>query len=285
MENNFIKLNKVREFGDVFNDTFAFIGQEAKPLLRTLLVFALPLLLLSSLAMAYMQSQQLNNIYGTPNFDIWGYIGKMATIFVFIILAQNMLMVTVYSYVKLYHTKGPRNFDNNDVFSEVIRNFFPCLGTALILAIITGVGFIMCIIPGIYMGISLSFVIPIMILENKGFGTGFSRSFDLTHKQWWWTFLIILVYMILAYVFMIILTIPAMIIGFTSILKTENILNGTYNYPFYMIIYNAIVSLISTLFYVVLHIAIILQYFNVVEMYEGKTLLEKIELIKDNDQV
>jgi hypothetical protein len=285
MENNFIKLNKVREFGDVFNDTFAFIGQEAKPLSRAILVFALPLLLISSLAMAYLQSQQLNNIYGTPNFDIWGYIGKVATIIVFVILAQNMLMVTVYSYVKLYHTKGPRKFDNNDIFSEIIRYFFPCLGTAVVLAIITGVGFVMCLIPGIYLGISLSFVIPIMILENPGFGTGFSRSFDLTHKQWWWTFLIIVVYIILAYVFMIILSLPAMIIGFTSILKTQDMLEGTYNYPFYLIIYNAFVSLISTLFYAVLHIAIIFQYFNIVEMYEGKSLSERIEKITDNDQV
>jgi hypothetical protein len=60
---------------------------------------------------------------------------------------------------------------------------------------------------------------------------------------------------------------------------------STFEYPSYLIIYNAVLSLITTLFYAVLHTAIAFQYFNIVELYEGKTLSEKIDLIKKDDQV
>lgn len=284
MENNFIKLNKTREFGDVFNDTFAFLKQEAKPLGMALLIFALPLLLISSIASVYIQSQNINNVYGSANFDIYSYFTKISLVLVFVILAQNMLMVTVYSYFKLYQVKGPRNFDNSELFHEIKQNFLPCLVTAFILGILIAIGFVMCLLPGIYLGISLSMVIPVMIMENKGFADSFSRSFDLTHKQWWWTFLIIFVYIILAYMFMLILSLPGIILGIGSLLKYKNFEDSAINYPFYLVIYNAIVSLIATFFYAVLHIAIILQYYNIVEMYEGKTLASKIEQITQNDQ-
>lgn len=283
MENNYIKLNKVREFGDVFNDTFAFLKQEAKPLGSALLVFALPLLLISAIATAYIQSQQFNNILGSPNFDYGSYFSKIAFLMIFIILSQTMLMVTVNCYLKLYRERGAGNFDNTDIFNEIKKNFFTSLGATILLGIIIFIGLMMCVIPGIYLGVSLSFVIPVMILENKGFADGFSRSFDLAHKQWWWTFLILFVYIILVYVFTIILSIPGIIFGITSMFKLKEL--STIEYPTYLIIYNAVLSLLTTLFYVFLHTAIAFQYFNIVELYEGKTLSEKIDLIKKDDQL
>lgn len=285
MENNYIKLNKVREFGDVFNDTFALIRQEAKPLGSALLLFALPLLLISSIGTAFVQSNQLQHVY-SPNFDYVSYFTKFGFMMIFIVLAQNMLMVTVYSYFKLYFVKGPGNFTNQDIWNEIVPFFLPCLGTAFVLGIVIFLGLMLCILPGIYLAISLSLVLPIMIMENKGFGSSFSRSFELTHKQWWWTFLIIFVYIILAYVFMIILSIPGIIFGISTMFKLKDLSNAeAISYPTYLIIYNAVISLISTFFYAVLHVAIILQYFNIVELYEGKSLSQKLDQITSNDQV
>lgn len=285
MENNPIKLNKTRDFGDVFNDSFAFIKQEFKPLGSAILIFALPLLLISSIGASYISAQNFGNVYGSPNFDIATYISKIILMMVFVILAHNMLMVTVYSYFKLYQEKGSGNFSNSEIFSEIMKNFFPCLGVAFVIGIIIMVGFVLCILPGIYLGVSLSFVLPIMILENRSFGASFSRSFDLTHKQFWWTFLVILVYTILVYVFSIILSIPAIIFGITSVFKLKNMADASIEYPAYMIIYNAVVNLITNIFYVLLHIAIIFQYYSITERFEGKSLSEKIDQITPNDQV
>jgi hypothetical protein len=54
MENNRIELYKQREFGDVFNATFAFIKQEIKPLGRAILVYILPFVLIQGIISSHV---------------------------------------------------------------------------------------------------------------------------------------------------------------------------------------------------------------------------------------
>lgn len=279
----YINLRKAREFGDVFNDTFAFLKQEAKPLFNSILLFALPFLLISSIGVAYVQATQRNYLTPGLDFNFFDYFSKMALIILFALIGQMMLMLTVYSYCKLYVEKGAGNFSNNDIFVEIRKSFFPCLGAVIILAIVVVFGTAMCLVPGIYLGVSLSMVLPIMIIESKGFGVSFSRSFDLTHKQWWWTFLILFVYVIMYYIFAIILSLPGLIFGITKLFEMGS--TEGFSIPTYLIIYNAIIGLVGTLITVVLHIAIVLQYFNITELFEGQTLSHRIDQISQNDQI
>lgn len=279
-----INLRKAREFGDVFNDTFAFLKQEAKPLFNSILIFALPFLLISSIGVAYVQTTQRNYLSPDLNFDFLDYFTKMGLILLFAMIGQMMLMLTVYSYCKLYVEKGARNFNNNDIFQIIRKQFFPCLGAGIILTIVVVIGIAMCVVPGIYLAVSLSLVLPIMIIENKGFGVSFSRSFDLTHKQWWWTLLMLFVYVVMYYIFAIILSLPGIIFGISKLFEQNN--DGfEYVIPTYLIVYNAIIGLVGTLITVILHIAIVLQYFNITEMFEGQTLSQRIDQITQNDQI
>lgn len=280
MENNFIQLRKVREFGDVFNDTFAFIKQEARPLGIALATLALPVVLVMVILMANIKIDQFQ-----PGGDIVKLYSNVGLIMLLFFVSQVILILTLLSYFKLYLEKGPRNFDNKDIFREMVKKFFPVAGSTFVLGIIIFIGAIMCFLPGIYLGISLSFVLPVMILEDKDFGLGFSRSFELSHKQWWWTFLIIFVYLILTYSFQIILSIPGMIFGFSTLFGLKNGANADPDQRTYLILYNAFVTLISTFFTVILNIAIVFQYFNIVELHEGKTLASKIDLIGNDEEV
>lgn len=285
MENNYIKLTKVREFGDVFNDTFAFLKQEAKPLGTALLKFVLPLFLVAGIALAYIQSMQLKTITSnTYDFDFAGYFSKILFAIIIFLFAQNMLMVMLYSYFRLYQIKGPRNFSHGELLRETGRFYIPCLLSSILLGIILTIGFALCIIPGIYLGISLSLFFAVMVIEGKGFGDSFSRSFDLTHKQWWWTLLIILVYIVLSIVFMMILYIPLVFIMVAFMFKQQNAVSPDLQIPLIILIYYAFMYLVSAFFQIVLHVAIVFQYYNIVEKFEGNTLFQKIEQISPNEQ-
>ncbi|NJK96479.1 MAG: hypothetical protein HC905_17600 [Bacteroidales bacterium] len=45
----------------------------------------------------------------------------------------------------------------------------------------------------------------------------------------------------------------------------------------FLIIYNALATISSSFVAVILHVAILFQYFNIVELYEGHTLSHKID--------
>jgi hypothetical protein len=280
MENNFIQLRKVREFGDVFNDTFAFIKQEAKPLGIALATITLPVVLVMVILLANIKIDQVQ-----PGGNIAQLYSKVALILLLVFITQVILMLTVFCYFKLYLVKGPRNFDNKDLLIEMAGKFFPVAGSSLVMGIIIFFGAMMCGLPGIYLAISLSLVLPVMILEDKDFGRGFSRSFELTHKQWWWTLLIIFVYVVLTYSFQIILSIPGILLGISTLFGIKTGVATDSDHNIYFILYNAFTTLISTFFTVVLYIAIVFQYFNIVELHEGNTLSWKIDQIGNDEQV
>lgn len=57
------------------------------------------------------------------------------------------------------------------------------IGAAILVGIIVFVGFIACIIPGIYLWLMLAVVVPVIVIEKVGIGEALSRSKDLTEGQ------------------------------------------------------------------------------------------------------
>ncbi len=280
METNKIKLQQIREFGEVFNATFAFIKQEIKPLGMSLLVFVLPVILLLSIIMVIFSSMSFGvftrpDIVGTSTF----YMKFVQLYLVFIVMAillQTMIMVTVYSYLNLY-LKKIENIGIPEMFAEIRTNFFPVFGASILGSIVILIGLVCCFLPGIYLGVSLSMFTVALVIEKKGIGNAFSRSFQLSHKQWGYTFLIMLVSIILIYVISVVLNIPGMIIGFTSIFHNfQNPVNPYEKYGIIYIIYTAVVSSITYLLYVIPALLIAFQYFNIVESTEKTSLIEEI---------
>ena len=58
----------------------------------------------------------------------------------------------------------------------------------ILAAIIIGIGFILLVIPGIYLLVRFAFVSPAVVLERKGPGEALSRSAELVRGSWWRVF-------------------------------------------------------------------------------------------------
>lgn len=295
MTNTPINFKQERDFGDLFNATFGFISQEFKKLSTAILYFVVPFLLLSAIAMTIynVKAQELMSQAIVPGekpnpFAVFTAMGSLlsyvSVAMALSLIASSMLFCTVYGYIKLYIQNSAEGFSINDVWLEVTKYFWAVLGAAFVVGLVILAGTIFCLLPGIYFGVALSIVFCIMIFEEKKFSASFSRSIKLINTNWWLTFGVILIVMIIAYILMIFLSIPSMLLGFKSMLANmksgQNLLSDL-SVGFY--IANSITQLLSQVIMVIPVVLIAFLYFSFVEKVEKPSLMNKIDHINDNE--
>lgn len=69
-----------------------------------------------------------------------------------------------------------------EAFRYGFRRGLPLFGWNLLAGLCIAVGALCCILPGVYLGVALSLIAPIVVFEG---GNAFSRSFRLTHSRFW----------------------------------------------------------------------------------------------------
>lgn len=295
MEKKQINFKQERDFGEIFNATFAFIGQEIKLLGQAMLFFVVPALLIASLFMVLMGMEQqkiMGGMYDGDPSSIANPFSMLGDMFFYIMIAMliyaiafTMLKCTIYGYIKLYIEKGKDEFELNDIWNEIKRNFFPVLGTSIVVGLVVSVGFIFCLIPGIYFGISLSLIYIILIFEGEGFGNAFSRSFEVVKQKWWLTFGLIIVAYLMIYMMSMLISIPGMIVGLKPLLSNlknlEDIEPLTFSTGYY--IFNAITYLVLYILMAIPALILSFHYFSLVEMKNKPSLEEKINQIETNE--
>ena len=84
-----------------------------------------------------------------------------------------------------------------DLFLGFGVSFGPLLGAYLVCVLLTGVGFMLCILPGIYLAVSWVFAIPLVIDKRMSFWDAMELSRKIVTKHWWKLFGFVLVFMLL----------------------------------------------------------------------------------------
>lgn len=290
MENESIKIKQERDFGEIFNASFGFLRQESRQLGTALLYFVIPVFLIVSLLVVLMQIEQqkaLSGFAGDPAnsgniFSGSYFLYAFLTLLLFAI-GFTTLKCTIYGYIKLYAKHGKDGFTLTDVWGQVQKYFFPLLGTSIVVGIIVGFGFMFCFIPGIYLGVSLSVIYMALFFEDEGFGSAFSRSFDLTKQRWWLTLGLIVVAYIIVYAFNLLLSLPLAAAGLKSFFTNMDNMEAIEDFSFsttYVII-NSLVTIITYMLMIIPATIIAFQYFSLVEIKEKPSLEDKINEINE----
>jgi PAS domain-containing protein len=278
MPENPIKFQEVRDFGEIINATFAFLKENFQALAMLILIYNLPFIILTAI------------LYGAlPMFLGNGPIGNL--VYSLIILAgsiiYSMVLITlVYQYIMLYIQHGNNHFRLDVVWESSLPNLGMILGTLVGYTILTMLGFLLLILPGIYWAICFSMVFIIRLHEGKDFSEARRRCFELLRgnsdsvwNNWFKLFgllvITIVISLIITYTNQNILE----MLGLTS----EKILQknlGSYSFML------AIVSLIETLMAAFLQtisiIALSFQYFSLVEERDSLDLRNQIETFGQN---
>lgn len=290
MEKPKIVVREARNFSGVINAAFSFIGQEFKPLFKTMLIYGSIPMLLAAIATAIYTNQAFSN-FGKPvsgPFDALSNSGILGGWYFLTLLASFVAYVVmlglVFAYFRLYRERGAGNFEPSDVWRLFASKMGTLLGHQILAAIIIMFFTLLLIIPGIYVAIPLSFVMMVAMEEDVTFGENWTRCFYLVRGNWWSTFGLILIMSIIVGVLSSIASLPATIYMLVyGISKGSGINPSEINTPFLSISY-MFATLAQFLLYVILFVTIAFQYYNLVEQKDKVSLMDKINSISGDDQ-
>ena len=254
--------------GDIISDSFEFLKQEYKPLVKLLFTYVLPFLILYGFVQVYFQKNIISNFDLSDPESLMENIGPFYKNFflfsLFGIFVQSLLVSTFYSYIEIYIKKGKGNFELTEITPHLFSNGLLALGAGLVWFFVTMIGIMLCILPGIYFANTFSLVIFIILFERKGLSSALSRSWSLVNTQWWSTLLLSLAGIIIIWVIGFVLSLPSIILGVG--MNVQNILeSGNIEQPQWYWVLIGINTVISSLFWIIPYTFLAFQYFNLDE--------------------
>ena len=87
-----------------------------------------------------------------------------------------------------------------DVFAGFNRAFLHLALTGLVKWLLTCLGLVLCILPGIYLAVGYVFALPLVIDKKMEFWPAMEVSRQVVHRHWWSTFGLVIVLAIVAFV-------------------------------------------------------------------------------------
>ena len=270
-----IEFRKVRDFGALLGVTFDYIKQNFKLLFKSNLLIGSPFILLAGVFMGIYQSSIFN-------FRVQPEIEQFAIPFLFsmffMMLSYLVIIIVTYSHLILYKNSEAGNFDIDDVWQNVKRNFWMILFTGIGYSILSFIGFVFLIVPGIYLSIALSIIFIVRLEERLNFFEAVSRCVKIVSGNWWFTFGIIIVVGMIQGFLGFILYVPNYIV--TIFLAFAGVDSNTGDLGRVLYIISSIIATFGVLLYSISTIAIAFQYYNLVERKEAPGLVQQIEEIK-----
>ena len=214
----YIEFKAKRDLGQIITDTFNFIRNEFKPFFGLILQVVLPYLLVMFAALAfyfYSVGDLTNIVTNDTLFDgsTLTIITMLVTFLILIttgIIAYVLAHATALYYIKSYvENRGIVNTE--EVKMNVKNSFWSFVGLGILVGLTVGIGFALCVLPGIYMLVPLSLSFSLMVFKNQSVSDAFSNSFSFIKNEWWISFLTIVVVGIIVGVIGSIFSVPAAI--------------------------------------------------------------------------
>lgn len=85
-----------------------------------------------------------------------------------------------------------------DVFAGFNRAFLDLTMAGLVKWLLTTIGLVLCILPGIYLAVGYLFALPLVIDKKMEFWTAMEVSRRVVHEHWWATFGLAIVLILIA---------------------------------------------------------------------------------------
>jgi uncharacterized membrane protein len=85
-----------------------------------------------------------------------------------------------------------------DVFAGFSLAFLHLTLAGLVKSLLTSLGFVLCILPGIYLGVGYVFALPLVIDKKMEFWPAMEVSRRVVHHHWWSTFALVIVLALIA---------------------------------------------------------------------------------------
>ncbi|WP_022822575.1 hypothetical protein [Hymenobacter norwichensis] len=261
-----------RDFSNKFSASFEFVMAHWQPLGRCLIYFVLPAALLMGILLGLAQSNALRLITegasstSTPfgrlsnQFGAFQWLGMLVSL-----ISYALLAATVYGYVKVRMELPPEQEVTPALVGERVKYDAPRMAVSgLVAVVLIGLGFVLLFIPGIYLSIAVSLIWVIQSFEHKGVGSAISRNISLIKGKWWSTFGLAVVMSLLVALMGMVFQLPQVVPYVGKLLGWEWASSNLF-----LIAGNVVASAGGVMLYTLLLVALMFQYFNLIERKEG----------------
>ncbi|MCT4615063.1 MAG: hypothetical protein N4A49_09345 [Marinifilaceae bacterium] len=276
-----IELQKRRSVSEVISDTFTFLSMEWKYIFTQIAKYALPFYFIGILIMAFSGFYNQAGMNGAHMYQKLLARGGIASLFLgafMMFIGTCVCLVVVNLHIKnIHHFQIGKIIKQEEISWNSIGNYVgKVLGGYILIGILVVLGFLLLIIPGIYLAIVFTLFLPIMFLTDSSIGESISMSFNYIKSHWWETFAIVFVVGIVGSIISFFTQIP-----YTAFIFVKGIMGsfGNVSFSFTLIVaLTQILTAIGKMFALVLSsIAVALQFLSLKEMKDGDSLLNKIE--------
>lgn len=277
-----IQFKRQRELGDVLSDTFKFLRLEYKPLFKALLQnAAVPFVILIAFSAYYNSvATDFTNIL-EGSFNASGVFISLIGLVIALIFYYGVLYGTILNYIKLY-IENEGIVDQTLLKQQVRADLGRLTGLSFLSGLMLLIGFMMCILPGVYISVPLSLSFAVIVFKNKSVIDAIAYSFSLVKGEWWMTFATILVVGLLLYVANVVFSLPLIIYSLVKAFSsTEQLspanLSGVFDWVYISL--NVATTAIQYILAGIFAIAIALIYFNLNEKINQTGTFETIDSI------
>ena len=290
-----IELWKVRDVGDVLNVTFEFIRQNYKTLGKSLLFIVGPVtaLTMAGVTMMIFGIGTLDSTNAADGVLSVGLLGMgFLLLMTFGIILQVLPSLVVNAFGVLYQDHGPGVVEVADVWHLSKRRFWAFLG-ALILIGIMGVvigaisiipclGAIVYLIGSFYIAVTFSLVYPMLMRERIGVFDALSRCVKLVKSSWWATCGVVFLANFIYIMAIGICFVPLLLASTVADFNDLDFFESGY-FQVVLVLVGVVGLLVFVLLRAVPELAVMFQYFNLVERKERPGLMAQIDAIDPSD--
>lgn len=282
MAEQYIRFRKQRDLGEIITDTFKFLRQNYKLLFQLIVRIAGPAFLIMALLLGYYSFMMGKSLLNPFNQDFGNYNSSffftifllMISFVVFYTLLYNVVFSSIKSYIR---HRG--KIDEEEVALNAKRNFLSMFGLFTVAGILLFLGFLL-IFPGIYLWVPFSLAPAVLLFENRSIGGSLEEAFKIVSKNWWMTFLSLVLIYLLVQVISMIFQMPLFLYYFMkalSMTQEGSLADPTSLFDWVYVVLNIVSSLIQHLLSVIMIIAVSLIYFHLHEKKYATGSMEEIE--------
>ncbi len=270
-----INLRQKRSLSELISITFDFIKVNFKIILLSFLTFGVPLVVPGIYFFSkFTINMSTSMLGGGMDFDFPSLGIGLVLLFAGVLLYYISINVLVALYLD---AEDPKSITINNIWDGIIKNLGKYIGAGVLITLMVLVGYVLLVIPAIYIGIAVSYVFFIITFEDKGVGNAISRSFEIIKGNWWSTFGFILLIGLIQGAIGYIVSLPLSLLNEFLIgpLSDGNSLDSaTINTA----IISSVISMTFTMFVSCIStVGIAIKYFSIVEDKERIGLQDEIE--------
>jgi hypothetical protein len=176
--------SKPQSLVEIYKSGFALYAQSLKSVWHWSLILGL-MSAIPTLIFAYLVHSKVS------------YSGLLSfNLLYLLLLPVSAFMVGMIIY-QIFLLGTDTNKSQKDIMNIVLNKLPILVGAYVIIGFLTWLGLMLFFLPGIFIAITLIFVAPLILLDDHSFIDAFKNTWLLVWHNWWRTFTVLLIPMIL----------------------------------------------------------------------------------------